>query len=124
MTRAPLQHQRLREATPCRRRDASASVGRILAGLSAVALGTLNACVMLFAASLRCDESCSDTPASWHENADAWQWPALGWLGATAFALSVAFAITFAGRWPRASATLLAGALAAGLIPWLALGVA
>jgi hypothetical protein len=125
MTYAPLPHQPPGAPTPPHRRcDAvAASIRRIVVGLGVAALGTLNAYVVLLSSSFRCDESCSDAPTSWHENADAWQWPALGWLGAACFALCIAFAVTFAGRRPRAAVILFAGAFVAGVVPWLLLGV-
>jgi hypothetical protein len=61
--------------------------GRVLGGLVATGLGLVQGMFWLLVAGFRCDESCDDAPISWHGNADAWQWSALGWLGAGCFAL-------------------------------------
>jgi len=102
-----------------RARAALRIAGRILGGLAVVALGAVQGLFWLLVAGFTCDESCSDAPTTWHEDADAWQWSALGWLGAGCFALCVAFAISLATRRPRLSAALLAAAALVGIAPWI-----
>jgi hypothetical protein len=93
-------------------------VGRVVGGLVVTGLGLVQGFICLLAAGLRCDESCEDTSTTWHSIADAWQWSAIGWLGAGCFACCVAFALSLAGRWPRVSAVLFAAALATALAAW------
>jgi hypothetical protein len=105
-----------------RGRAALRIAGRILGGLVVAALGAVQGLFWLLIAGFTCDESCSDAPATWHEDADAWQWAALGWLGAACFALCVAFAVAFAVRRPGAAKALLGAAIAVGAVPWLLSG--
>jgi hypothetical protein len=92
--------------------------GRVVGGVVAIGLGLVQGFICLLAAGLRCDESCDDRSTSWHYIADAWQWSAIGWLGAAWFACCVAFALSLAGRRPRVSAVLFAAALATALAAW------
>lgn len=93
--------------------------GRVLGGLLVTSLGLVQGFIWLIVAGFRCDESCDDEPASWHGDAEAWQWSALGWLGAGCFALCVAFALSLSARQPRVSAALLAAAALTGIAPWI-----
>lgn len=76
----------------------------VIVGLSSVTafLGTL------YGFGLKCDDLCSNTPGSWSEDRDAWQWSALGWSSVGLFGCAL----------------LLCGALIArrGLLAWLAAG--
>jgi hypothetical protein len=93
--------------------------GRVVGGLVVTGLGLVQGLFWLLVAGFRCDESCDDAPTSWHGNADAWQWSALGWLGVGCFALCVAFAVSLSARRPHVSAALLAASALTGIAPWI-----
>jgi hypothetical protein len=101
------------------RRSALNIAGRVLGGLVVIGYGLLDGYLSLLAAGLQCDESCLDDSTTWHHTADAWQWSALGWLGAACFACCVAFAVSLAGRCPRVSAVLFAAAAVTAIAPWV-----
>jgi hypothetical protein len=93
--------------------------GRVVGGLVVTGLGLVQGLFWLLVAGFSCDESCDDTPTSWHGNADAWQWSALGLLDAGCFALCVAFAVSLCARRPRVSRALLAVAALTAIAPWI-----
>ena len=70
----------------------------------------------LYGFGLRCDELCSNTPASWREDRDAWQWSALGWSSVGLFACALLLFAALVAR--RAVVAWLA------VGGWLAIGVA
>ena len=70
----------------------------------------------LYGFELKCDELCSNTPAAWREDRDAWQWSALGWFSVGLFACALLlFAAVVARR--RVVALLALGG-------WVTIGVA
>jgi hypothetical protein len=96
-----------------------AMIARFFAGIVGIAIGALQGLFWWLVSALRCDEGCDEYSSSWHQNPDAWQWSALGLLGAGCFALCVAFAISLATPRPRVSAALLAAAALVGTVPWI-----
>jgi hypothetical protein len=102
-----------------RHRTPLGTAGRIAGGLAALGFGLVNGYLCLLAAGLKCDESCSDRSTSWHSTADAWQWSAIGWLGAACFVCCLAFAVSLTERRPRLSAVLFTAIVATASGPWL-----
>ncbi len=62
---------------------------------------------------MQCDEICRPDSADWRYTRGAWEWHALGALGAAAFAAGILFFVSVVRRWPWAALTfLLAGTVA------------
>jgi hypothetical protein len=99
------------------RRSRLEIAGRAVGGLVVVGLGAMQALLWLLVAGFACDESCDDRSSSWHDNPDAWQWSAIGWLGIATFVCSIAFAISLGTRHTRASVALFAATLVLGIAP-------
>jgi hypothetical protein len=120
MTYAPLPQQHPGDPAPrpaCR--TALGIAGRVVAGLVVSAIGLVQGYLWLLVAGFACDESCDDRSTAWRDNPDAWQWSALGLLGAGCFVLCVAFAASLASRRPWLSAALLMAATLVGIAPWI-----
>jgi hypothetical protein len=67
----------------------------------------------LLNAAMQCDEICDPESADWRYTRDAWQWDALGALGAATFAAGILFFGSIVSRRPRvALAWLLIGTAA------------
>ena len=106
----------MRHTTPPQSIKHGAVIATAVAGVLVNAFGFFMAWLLY---GFRCDESCDDAPTSWHGDADAWQWSALGWLGLGCFALCAAFAVSLSARRPDVSAALLAAAALTGIAPWI-----
>jgi hypothetical protein len=94
--------------------------GRWLALLVTLVIVAISGCVAfvgtLYGFGLKCDDLCSNTPDSWGEDPDAWQWRALGWSSAGAFGCALLFFAALIAR-QRVLAQVTAGG-------WVALGIA
>ena len=67
---------------------------------------------------LKCDEGCADVPTSWHDDPDAWQWPAQAVLAGGVFVASVVLAVLLVSGRERGRGAALAAGLAS-LAAWL-----
>jgi hypothetical protein len=71
----------------------------IVLGVLGTLVSAMGVFVALLVAAMRCDEGCSDTPVSWHENADAWQWDGqLALAGGAALLVLVGLGLAIARR--------------------------
>jgi hypothetical protein len=104
---------------PPRRLSATAIFRRVVAGATVGVAGFLIGSVEVMGAGLRCDDWCNSENSSWRYSPDAWQWTAMGWLGAACGVSSLAFAISLRTRRTRLSLALLAVALTSGVAPLL-----
>jgi hypothetical protein len=66
----------------------------------------------LFAAAMQCDEICDADSADWRYTRGAWQWQAIGALGAATFVAGILFFGSVVGRRPWAA------------LAWLSVGTA
>jgi hypothetical protein len=70
----------------------------------------------LLAWGMQCDEICDADSADWRTTSGAWQWSALGALGAVAFLAGILFVASVITRRPvRALSCLAAGAASVGV---------
>ena len=102
------------------------TVMRVLTGVGVALAAAAHGLFWLFISAWQCDESCAypdahghyPADATWHQIPGAWEWSALGALGAIGFVLAVGFAIAFAARRPRLAPALAVAAAVAAIIPW------
>jgi hypothetical protein len=100
---------------------------RTVVGLCRAALFIASSASALFwgfVAAMTCDESCGDGNG-WRQDPDAWQWPALGWMGAAGFLLTAGYLASalYASRSPTqarivARRVMLVLSLVAIWLPW------
>jgi hypothetical protein len=103
------------------------TVTRVLAGVGVALAAAANGLLWLFVAAWQCDESCAypDAPghypadATWHQIPGAWEWSALGAMGAISFVLAAGFAVAFAARKPRLAPALAAATAVVAIAPWM-----
>jgi hypothetical protein len=98
------------------------TAGRVLTGLCVIAVSGIHAFFWVFISGWQCDESCDG--GSWHATAGAWQWSALGWLGAASFLFALAFAIALVAQAgsQRVRIGLATATICAAIAPWILLG--
>jgi hypothetical protein len=73
----------------------------------------------LFAAAMQCDEICDADRADWRYTRGAWQWHAIGALGAAAFVAGILFFASVVSRRPWAAlAWLSIGTAAVVIVLW------
>jgi hypothetical protein len=105
---------------------------RLATGVAASLAAALHGFFWWFVSAWQCDESCDYPDAAghypadstWHQIPGAWEWSALGLMGAAGFALAVAFAVALARRKGTAALVLGAAATGAALLPWVFSSVA
>ncbi len=103
------------------------TVARVLAGVGVAVAAAANGLLWLFVAAWQCDESCAypdahghyPADATWHQIPGAWEWSALGAMGAIGFVLAVGFAIAFAARKPRLAPALAVATAVVAIAPWM-----
>jgi hypothetical protein len=109
-----------------------ATAARVVTGVGVALAAAAHGLFWLFISAWQCDESC-DYPdahghypadASWQAVPGAWQWSALGWLGAVGFLVAVGFAVAFAARRRRLAPVLAVATAAAAIAPWVFLSAA
>ena len=104
-----------------------ATVARVLTGVAVSLAAAAHGLFWLFISAWQCDESCEypdahgryPADAGWHQVPGAWQWSALGWLGAIGFVVAVGFAIAFAARRHRLAPALAVATAVAAIAPWV-----
>ena len=102
------------------------TVIRVLTGVGVALAAAAHGLLWLFISAWQCDESCAypdahgnyPSDATWHQIPGAWEWSALGAMGAIGFVLAVGFAIAFAARRPRLAPALAVAAAVAAITPW------
>jgi|SRR6476620_4194222 hypothetical protein len=109
-----------------------ATVARVLTGVAVSLAAAAHGLLWLFISAWQCDESCEypdahgryPADAGWHQVPGAWEWSALGVLGAIGFVLAAGFAIAFAARRRRLAPVLAVATAVAAIAPWLFQSVA
>ena len=104
-----------------------ATFGRVVAGVGVALAGAVHGLLWLFVAAWQCDESC-DYPdaqghypadATWHQIPGAWEWTALGAMGALGFLLAVGFAIALVARRRTLAPALAVATAVVAIVPWM-----
>ena len=81
----------------------------------------------LFVSAWQCDESCAypdargryPADATWHQIPGAWEWTALGAMGALGFLLAVGFAIALVARRRTLARALAVAGIVVAIAPWM-----
>jgi uncharacterized membrane protein YphA (DoxX/SURF4 family) len=101
-------------------RSALATAGRVLAAVAASIAAAIHMLVWWIVAGLSCDDGCDELSSSWHDNPDAWQWSAMGWLAVASFLFALVFAIALATRRSALfTGAMAAAAAATAIAPWI-----
>jgi hypothetical protein len=103
------------------------TAGRVLAGVAVTLAAAAHGLLWLFVAAWQCDESCAypdahghyPADATWHQIPGAWEWTALGALGALGFVLAVGFAIAFVARRRTPASALAVATAVVAIAPWM-----
>jgi hypothetical protein len=100
---------------------------RVLAGVGVTLAASVHGLLWLFVSAWQCDESCAypdahgryPADATWHQIPGAWEWSALGAMGALGFVLAVGFAIAFVARRRTLACALAVAAAVVAIAPWI-----
>jgi hypothetical protein len=100
---------------------------RVLAGVGVTLAAAVHGLFWLFVSAWQCDESCGypdargryPADATWHQIPGAWEWSALGAMGAIGFVLAVGFAIAFVARRRTLARALAVATAVVAIAPWI-----
>jgi hypothetical protein len=103
------------------------TVVRVLAGVGVTLAAAAHGLLWLFVAVWQCDESCAypdargryPADATWHQIPGAWEWTALGAMGALGFVLAVGFAIALVARRRTLAHALTVATAVVAIAPWM-----
>ena len=103
------------------------TVVRVLTGVGVALAAAVHGLFWLVISAWQCDESCAypdahghyPADATWHQIPGAWEWSALGAMGAIGFLLAVGFAIAFAARRPGLARALAVATAVVAIAPWM-----
>jgi hypothetical protein len=103
------------------------TVVRVLAGVGVTLAAAAHGLLWLFVAVWQCDESCAypdargryPADATWHQIPGAWEWTALGAMGALGFVLAVGFAIALVARRRTPAHALAVATAVVAIAPWM-----
>jgi hypothetical protein len=99
----------------------------VLAGVGVTLAAAVHGLFWLFVSAWQCDESCAypdargryPADATWHQIPGAWEWTALGAMGALGFVLAVGFAIALVARRRTLAPALAVAAIVVAIAPWM-----
>jgi hypothetical protein len=100
---------------------------RVLAGVGVTLAAAVHGLLWLFVSVWQCDESCAypdargryPADATWHQIPGAWEWTALGAMGALGFVLAVGFAIALVARRRTLAPALAMATVVVAIAPWM-----
>ena len=103
------------------------TVVRVLAGVAVTLAAAVHGLFWLFVSAWQCDESCAypdargryPADATWHQIPGAWEWTALGAIGALGFVLAVGLAIALVARRRTLAPALAVAAIVVAIAPWM-----
>jgi hypothetical protein len=100
---------------------------RVLAGVGVTLAAAVHGLFWLFVSVWQCDESCGypdargryPADATWHQIPGAWEWTALGAMGALGFVLALGFAIALVARRRTLAPALAMATVVVAIAPWM-----
>jgi len=103
------------------------TVVRVLTGVAVTLAAAVHGLLWLFVSAWQCDESCAypdargryPADATWHQIPGAWEWTALGAMGALGFLLAVGFAIALVARRRTLARALAVAGIVVAIAPWM-----